>query len=39
MLKTKKWLNGLSGNESFTDKDEDELKQLDIWHDIVYRDN
>ena len=39
MLKTKRWLSGLSGDKSFSNKDNDELKQLDTWHDIIYRDN
>lgn len=39
MLKEKRWINGLSGGDSFTRKDEDELRQLDLWHDIIYSDN
>lgn len=35
MLKTKKWLSGLSGEE-FTDQDEKELDDLDRWHSIIY---
>lgn len=37
MLKEKKWLNGLKG-DNLSQADENELKQLDLWHKIVYND-